>query len=172
MNMKKLLLASAIAMAPLAAVPAVAQDVDWSITVGSDSNRYDPRYSYPGYGNNYGNYGTQYGATNYCSAYRTPIVLNNLRTGAGSIYVSNNNYNYTTRFLNTSDRFRPASVICVDNREFRGDRTAMIIHDVNNNRVFDRRDGVGYARLSPQQIRSGYYGATIPERVTLRYGRW
>ena len=152
-----------------------------------------PSYNTYGYGNTYGNaygYGNQYGYTGNYGAYgafgqdrdqcgfgfnRTSIYVNNLRTNSGSFVVSERN---RVGFRLTGSRYAARNMICVNDNDLRFGRTATIVHDVNNNGIFDRWDGIGRISLN-NRVAYGYgeeygygnaYGAMRPETVTLRYG--
>lgn len=194
--MKKLFLATALALSSLTAMPAAAQSVDWSVTVGNGNQYSYPGYSYPGYQNQYNpyqgyqnpyqgyqgynTYNRPYGAFMggaQCGFNGTPVVINNLRTNSGVIYVSTRNRGREFDQRLRGDRYRASNVVCIRHNDLSFNRTATIIHDVNNNGYFDQADGIGYVRLNNRQSYGygyGYgngnaYGATRPEVVSLRY---
>jgi hypothetical protein len=171
--MMKKILASALALSALA-TPAAAQNVDWSVTVGSDRNStyYDPWYgnnTYDPYRTINPLFGTRFGAFGNCDRNDTPITINNLRTRAGVLYVTDRTQPFNGYNRLQGARFRPASVLCVDNRDVRNGRVT-VVHDVNNNGVLDRRDGVATAYITPQFNWGNRYGAMIPQSITMRYG--
>lgn len=161
----------AIALPSVVATPAAAQ-VGGSITIGigdprlQDWNtydrdrdgfddryeddrgtRYDYGYSYNGYSTPYGAFGTPLlGQTaNRCGYNRVELRMNNLHTNRGTIVLARDRGNrgfYRGEVLR-GDRFYASSRVCVDARDVQMNRVALI-HDINNNGRFDRRDGIGY----------------------------
>ncbi len=133
--------------------------------IGSQINRpvVDQRYgTYGAYG-----YPQSYYGVNRCDRNDTPVQIQGLRTSAGALIATNGRVSTGYGRL-SGDRFRPASVICLDDSDARGRVT--IVHDVNNNGRFDFQDGVAQARIQPRQAYRNAYGAQVPEIVQIRYG--